>query len=282
MIYHKLHGQSEKIKKLYESGQHTTTIAKKYKCDVKAIRYHLKKLNVEIRKFTDSHRKLPINERFFEHVDTEEKAYILGFLYADGYHDESKYQIVLSLASRDRNILFKIRNYLCPNGYRIAFNQRKKYKNAKPTHQNQYRLLLCSQRMSGDLLKLGLTQKKSFTITFPDVREDLINHFIRGYFDGDGSIHIEPKFKGASVSIISTRKFLESIKQIFNKEFSAYLPKLFQKKEQVILNKNIFSMQYHGTQIIFNIYDYLYKDATIFLNRKKKKFEKFLKFKKLL
>ena len=54
----------------------------------------------------------------------------------------------------------------------------------------EYKLALNSDKLVSDIEKLGVVERKTLTLTFPNLREDLIPHFIRGYFDGDGSVFL--------------------------------------------------------------------------------------------
>lgn len=125
-----------------------------------------------------------LNESYFDEIDTPNKAYILGFLYADGYNNRINNSIVLSLSKEDREILEKISKEVGSN--KPLFESDYVNKN-DGTERHMLILTMASKHMCEALEKWGLTQNKTFTITFPDfLREDLIPHFVRGYFDGDG------------------------------------------------------------------------------------------------
>lgn len=134
-------------------------------------------------------RKYTVDHNFFNTIDTEEKAYILGFLYADGCntYDKSKCKYIISIAQleQDIDILNKILFSLHSNYklYKIVQSENNKIK---------YKVEIASKRMSLDLIKVGCSPRKTFTITFPDenlyFKKNLYPHFIRGYFDGDGCI----------------------------------------------------------------------------------------------
>src|ERR1700687_4461011 len=92
----------EKICSLYRLGTSSIKIAKLYNCSYQSITKLLKRNSVDIRQPTDRKRthKL-VNENYFTEIDTEEKAYILGFFYADAYNKTDGYQIKLDLANQD-------------------------------------------------------------------------------------------------------------------------------------------------------------------------------------
>jgi len=218
-------------------------------------------------------KKYTFDERFFDHIDSEEKAYILGFLYADGYNDESRGVITLSLQEADKEILDKI-SVVIKNTKPLQLIDMKKYHKGK-SHQNQYRLNLCSRHMSQLLSKLGCYQNKSCSCKFPSVVSDtLLRHFLRGYFDGDGCVSYtinKQRRPCGSVSFVGSKYFCHS--------FSDHLDTLeinstvsYSKK----YDKQIRRLAFGGRNQLIKFYDYIYKNATIYLARKKNKFDEFI------
>ena len=82
----------EEIKSLYLSGKSLSEIALIAGCRFENIRSHLKRMQISCRKQEEAQRKMYLNQEFFNSIDTEEKAYVLGFLFADGYNNEVKNQ----------------------------------------------------------------------------------------------------------------------------------------------------------------------------------------------
>ena len=132
-------------------------------------------------------RKIDVDDTLFESIDNPFKAYWLGFLYADGNITynllKTKYSVELCLSEKDLDHLEKYKNFL-NTSKKISYRSNTK----------SYRLNIQSKKMCENLINLGCTPKKSLTLKFPEfLSEDLVNHFIRGYFDGDGSISISNK-----------------------------------------------------------------------------------------
>lgn len=234
---------------LYEGGNSSITIAKQYNCSYPTITRLLKQYNVEIRQPTLRKRTHQlIDENYFEIIDTEEKAYILGFFYADAYHNTDNFQINLTLNNKDLEILEKISH--------ILYDKTKLYH-----HKNNCSsLVIYSKKMSTDLENQGCMQAKTFKITFPNLHKDLQQHFIRGYFDGDGCLWVNDK--RGRVSIASTQSVCMSIKNILEKELSINCSVNKPK------NKNIFYLYINGNRQIKIFLEWMYKGATIFLQRK--------------
>ena len=102
----KIQISKEQIKQYYLEGKSTVEIAQIANCNQSNINSHLKRMGVTIRKPFEI-RKYSLNKEYFKSIDTQEKAYILGFLYADGYNQETKNQIRLTLQKQDKDILDK-------------------------------------------------------------------------------------------------------------------------------------------------------------------------------
>lgn len=210
-------------------------------------------------------RKYIFNLNYFEKIDTEDKAYFLGFLYADGC--VSKDAVKLELKSYDKHILESFREKIG------AKNKELKYRKSSDT----YVIYFNSKKMIDDLKKLGCTPRKTSTLTFPtheQVSDCLIHHFMRGYFDGDGCIYESSKKSGTNTfSVVGNINFVCDYKNtLFKKIGKKNDVRLYMHKKSV----GISSLYVGGNLQIEKIYDFLYKNATLFLFRKKNKFEKIL------
>lgn len=217
-----------------------------------------------------------VNSSFFDNINSSEKAYILGFWYADGYnYQNNRYRIVLNLQEEDRHILESIRNILEYEG-NLLFD--KKYGNRK----NQYRLSINNKGLSIGLSTHGCMQTKTEKLKFPTfLSEELIPHFIRGYFDGDGSIYrclYLKKYFQYGFSIIGTEDMIISIGNYFKEKLnlsvsigSAYRTK--NKKGNPLIKE----LRIGGKKNMIKIMDLLYENkGEFFLTRK---YDKYLLFK---
>ena len=144
-------------------------------------------------------KKYDIDENYFEKIDSPEKAYLLGLIYADGCNYTPTNTVTLCLQEQDKHILEDIKELLHYNA------PLKKIKPKKESHQISFVLTIHSKKISTDLTALGVMQNKTFKITFPDINKDLFSHFIRGYFDGDGCI--SKTGRGAKCNIVSSYDF---------------------------------------------------------------------------
>lgn len=157
-----------------------------------------------------------INENYFENIDNNEKAYWLGFLYADGYiqkRNNKNVKLQICLSVKDETHLDKF--ILCIDG---ELSQ-KRYYGPYKTSGKQVHWYTRNKKIVNDLIKLGCTNKKSHTIRFPKLDSDDLNcAFLFGYYDGDGT----SGYRNTSITT-GSKLFLEDIKNIFNIKNVIYL-----------------------------------------------------------
>jgi len=228
-----------------------------------------KKRTLEYRlKSSLAHRKYNLDESFFEKIDNEEKAYWLGFLSGDSAITENK--VRLRLALKDKEHLKKFKGAVKWTG-----------KDYFPKNNNGIEVGFRSLKMTDDLARYFITPHKTFIIRFPEISKLLERHFIRGVFDADGCINRTIRIRkgksgqiyisyGGEFNIEGNKEFILAIQ---SRLVELGLPNTSTKYS----GKNINRVRYGGINQLRKIYDYLYEDATIFLERKKKLFEEILK-----
>ena len=209
---------------------------------------------------------------FFDEINTQEKAYVLGFLFADGYNYEKRGVVSLSLQEKDKEILDKISKCL-KNTKPLQFIDMIKYHKGK-SHQNQYRLSISSHYTSAILAQLGCGQKKSYTCQFPAISSEMTPHFLRGYFDGDGCISYTPNTNGCpcgSISFVGAVCFCKSVKMVLK---SLEINCSVSRSKRC--DYRIRRLAFGGRKQLNRFYEFIYKNSTISLERKKKKFDEFV------
>ncbi|TQR14738.1 hypothetical protein [Psychrobacillus soli] len=260
--------QNEKLgfgESLINEGHSFSYAVKKSKINYYNFKKFLKEKGYEL---SFSNRKYILSENTFENIDTEEKAYWLGFLYADAYvSNNCGYVLELTLKAADLDHIIKFRNFMKsdhPIMPKVVELDEKKHK--------AYRLAIYSKKLVIDLIKQGCIPCKSLVLKFPSssiVPPNLVRHFIRGYWDGDGTICFTKLkklgFKYCSLSVISTTEFVEEIRNILE------LPKVKLQTEG-----NAYSLRYAGTNLPIKILNFIYEDASIYLPRKHEIYKKFL------
>lgn len=207
-----------------------------------------------------------VNHFYFDKIDSERKAYWLGLLYADGYNNEKFYQVEITLKSEDIALLQIFKEDL-NNKYKIKTKE--VICNGKTFSAS--RLTFYSKRLSQQLKNLGCMQNKSLVLQFPSlsiVPDDLLHHFMRGYFDGDGMISC------IKDTYCSSTKFGITGNKAFVLEYENKLRKNVTISKATYYNQDgkAITWLHGGKNDAIKIYNWLYKDATIFLERKRNKF----------
>jgi len=197
-------------------------------------------------------KQLEYDETFFQKIDSEEKAYWLGFIYADGCISDSN-RFELSLALKDYSHLIKLGKLL----------------NKEITKDNFRCRLSINNKTFGESLKnYGVIPRKSLILKFPKtILPEFISSFIRGYFDGDGCIYYGKKDLTSSsqaVSLIGTGDMLTTILK-----YTKIVVKLSHDARH---HKDCYFIRIGKTKDIIKFLDYLYKDAEVYLDRKYEKY----------
>jgi hypothetical protein len=201
-------------------------------------------------------RKYSINHNFFTTIDSEEKAYILGFIYADGSVSDVNNTLNITLKASEKLFLEAI-NHMMGSDYKLHMNKGR-YNSLCPVTEKVV-LSICSKQIVNDLISLGCTPRKSDTLQFPFIREDLMCHFMRGYFDGDGTVFLHLK-KYIRFGIIGTYEFCKSYIDVLKLDVTIYKEKR--------TDKNVWYINIGNKKTVFKIYNFLYKEHSICLKRK--------------
>jgi hypothetical protein len=252
--------QYEEIVKLYKGGLSSVEIAASYGVTHKTITRILDKCDVQRR--TSGHRKYKLNENYFDDIDTPNKAYILGFLYADGSNTASKCTISMSLQEEDRYILEKMRQEI-DSEKPLEFLDYSNKHDGGYHYKNQYRLLLFSRHMCETLKKHGVVPNKSLVLQWPTfLRDDLYSHFLRGYIDGDG--YIQPHKWEHCVDFISTYDFCKNAQDYIENKLNIKC-----RLDDAPCHNGITTYLYiRYKEQVKRFLDYIYQDAELYLDRK--------------
>lgn len=244
----------------YKAGISIRNLEKKYKIGRTTIGLHLKNNNV-VRKPTGNSyklRKYTLDERYFQKIDTPDKAYWLGFINADGHVWDDG--LVIGLAAKDLTHLELFKT-------KIKSNHKIRY--IKNTNANV--MSLYSRALVQDLRNLGLQKQKSKTQIFPKIDSHLNNSLIRGLLDGDGSItKRSSKYRpGFSVNFSGTYETMFRIKEIVCEELEVSKSKIIEVKN------NFCTLTWGGNFQSEKILDWIYKDSSA-ENRLSRKYSRYL------
>lgn len=193
----------------------------------------------------------------FERIDTEEKAYFLGFMYADGciYYSEKarSYCTRLKLATKDRDILFRLSSLF--SVFTLG------------EYKEDIVLRSYNKQLALNLISLGVLPDKSYSnknnLKLPDIPKELRFHFIRGFWDGDGCIYKRSEY-GLDICVVNTSEvFLESLAKFLNNNEIECLINGYNG-----INENLYRLRITKQRACLVFKEKVYKDATIYLERK--------------
>lgn len=267
---------------LYEDWSSVEDIAKIYEVSSFVIYRVLKENNITIRKCSDrqcytdyiTNKKYFCDETYFEKIDTEEKSYWLGFIYADGNVYIGKGinggtkggTLEIALKASDSYMLENFNRDI--KGDYIVKERKVKCNNK---YFDTARILIHNIKICNDLIELGCIPNKSLVVKPPTkIPKQFINAFVRGYFDGDGCVGYYPYSKStkAIVGFTGNQFILSWIEKIIiqNGVLSTKL-----KKDS---RSNVYRLDIYGRGNMINFYNYIYKDAHYVMDRKQEKFHK--------
>lgn len=234
---------------MYIDGSNVEEISSIYGCNRASIYNLFKKYNLALG--NDRFRKYEIDDYYFDNIDTPNKAYILGFLWADGHNNTRKGIVEMRLQARDKHILDDISKELKSNRP-IYFVKRE-----TDRQQDTYRIYITSRRISDSLLSYGMCANKTYVLQWPkNINDELVPHFLRGFTDGDG--HIGKK----ELSWAGTEMMLNQVRNILFSQFGIDA-KIYDTKTEVIK-----SLRVCKRREIIDVLNWMYKDADLMLERK--------------
>lgn len=210
--------------------------------------------------------KYAVNENFFKKWSPE-MAYVLGYLYADGSLEDASYLRgkYIRVSSIDKLTIIKIREWLKSKHTIVKIDP--------PTTNGHKRYLLRigNHALYDDLTKLGLYPNKSLTIKFPNIPQKNFNHFIRGYFDGDGCVRVcMSKGKKQQLIIRKLSSVFTCGSKLFLEELAKQLNKAVKTKNTKVYNGCKSYMLSYSTEDSVKLFKFLYGNLNknIFLKRK--------------
>lgn len=235
--------------------------------------------------------KAAVNHNFFSDIITEEQAYWLGFWAADGciHYNGKIHSLSLSLSKKDSDHLKKIHALLCPSH---AFREEatKYNKDGSIKSNPMVAIKVSSSKMFHDLVNLGFGLRKTYSgLSIPLIPQELIHHFIRGYFDGDGCISESRgvrtngyDYHNANFTIVAHhRQILDEIKSFFEIENIAVTVKHYSRKFRNDRESSFYVLTISGLKNTSRVYGVLYKDSSISLDRKKNIFQRIVRSQQL-
>lgn len=222
-------------------------------------------VDIKINRLGLKKSKYTYDELYFNSINSSEKAYWLGFFYADGYVSighyngkESSYEASIELSEKDFLHLKKFVNCISGN---IPVNKFRKVCGTPAKIHDFCSVRVYSKTMVFDLINDGVVQNKSFILKFPTcVKEEYMSHFIRGYFDGNGSVCENKKQKSVRCNFTTASEdfAIDLMNWLINNGIRCYITRY----------RNILQCNIRGLKNVEEFRKLLYKDSTIYLDRK--------------
>lgn len=259
----------------YQNNVSLRQLEQKYKVTRQSISAFLTEQGIKIT-VGNHYRKYFHDEDYFENIDTPEKAYWLGFMFSDGYIvDKTGHGIYgqdcfgLNVQEQDKDVLEKFKQALHatnPITWEVRAGRAK-----------MGRLLCTSQKTVNDLIDKGCTKQKSLTLQPPEKLSDSLKwHFIRGFLDGDGSIiKCHPK---------NSNHFVYQVSFVGTYEMMIWLQEQFDWIGSVLPEKrrtNTWYFNFGGNIQVLRYLSKVYNEATVYMDRKYKRFQELLELYKI-
>lgn len=260
----------QRIIKLHLDGLLHKDISYRLLVSHQCINDTLDRNNIPRMSISQRNQHIKRNSHYFDNIDTPNKAYVLGLIFADGnnYCIPGKNALTIVLQDEDKSVLDRVRQEIEYDAPLKFCNMKKK----KEIYHNTYRLVVCDEYMCNKLLELGVDNNKSLKVKFPNyISEKLLPHFIRGYFDGDGGIYYDCKRNKASTTLCGTFDFVSHVSNILHD---------INIKNHIVHPKqcgdnDTYVMQTCGNRSTYDYLTWLYKDADIKMERKYNKYVEF-------
>ncbi len=248
------------IIKMYEVDRiSTAAIGKKFNVTDHTVSSYLKSLGCNVSR---KRSRTPILSNYFEKIDTQNKAYFLGLIAADGSVFQcNKGKIVFSISLIDKDLLDLLSIEICGSD-KLVREVKRKYRDG---NSKMYEIKFSDEIFTNNLISNGILINKTFTLDFPNIDEEFISHYIRGYLDGDGTVY---KFSGKLfIAFYGNKIFIPKLRDYL------YNNNILETKYAIIDRGNHCSIHISSKKANLSMYNYIYNNSNIYLKRKKSIFD---------
>jgi len=208
--------------------------------------------------YNGNHKKYIFNESYFDLIDHQDKAYMIGLFLADGCIVNDNSAFTISLQIKDESILKSIKEKLEYTGnlHYIPLSQK------NSNWQDQCKLYIYSKHMCRALNFYGIVPNKSLILEFPkNLERQYYKHLLRGYIDGDGNISKNTRER--EVRFVSTKEFCYSAKLLIENILNINCMVRKCKK-----NSTVYELSVIGGRQATIFLNWIYTDANLYLQRK--------------
>lgn len=239
---------------MYYYDKTSTELAKKYKCS----RGYICKIWYDAKLKGKERYTYNFNKDYFKIINTEDKAYFLGFIAADGniYNREQNQKILsLNIHKKDIEILEQFIVYMDSDFIIRHYN-------------NMINIQIVSDKLCNDLSKYNIVERKTWIYEPVLLQNELMPHFLRGFLDGDGSIaknhklNIPSSYKICFCGNYKCMQFISNYLKNININNSFYRTSPNKYKHP------FYNIEIHGATSKYCFLKYIYNNATVYLKRK--------------
>jgi len=242
----------DEIEQLYHSGWGCTQLSKRFSTSEAQILQILNRRGVQTGKYLV---KYDFDEHYLDNIDTQEKSYFIGYYLGDGCNSGS----AASITSIDRHILVDMLKLFKSNSPIYTMKKNEEH------HYTKYKFSIGSVYLCNKLTEYGCHPNKTFTTFLPKIDDELYKGLILGLIDSDGCI--TNNGKSWWVSIAGSHDLIHQTHDWIENKFNF--------KVGVYPNKNIYELRISAKSSLYTFLSWLYSDATIYMNRKYKKYLQF-------
>jgi len=213
-----------------------------------------------------------INQNFFKKC-TSSVAYVLGYFVADGCivvkKDRKNNPYVFNITSANKEHLEKIRQVM-NSGHAISAKSR-----GSSTRKSYYQLQISNQVICKNLMKLGILPRKTYNLDFIKIPNNYFSDFVRGFFDGDGSVYIytvngTPQIKASFSS--ASYNFINELNKKICKNLNIPTKTIHKENQEGKLTKYVINFYIDDCEKLAR---FMYKNnPSLYLLRKYKIFKK--------
>lgn len=221
-----------------------------------------------------------IRHDIFSKIETELQAYLLGFYSADGNINEKRKTFRIHLQKQDSELVYLYKDIISPDARTFTIGGHKTTgRNGQEINAHEsFGVDITSAKLCTDLVNLGIGYNKSYNdLHIPEMSENLVRHFIRGYFDGDGCITVWlSKEKGKSDRVRGKFDICAKSASILNEFIKFFATHDIKINLNYLKRDDMYRISTSSKKELEKIYDVLYKDSNFYLSRKFNKFNHYV------
>ena len=218
-----------------------------------------------------------IRHDFFSKIETELQAYLLGFYAADGNINEKRKTLRIHLQKRDSEIVYLYKDTISPDARVFTIDEHKTTgrNGMMVVAHESFGVDITSSKLCTDLVNLGIGYNKTYNeLHIPEMPKELVRHFIRGYFDGDGSFVAGVTVKKNRINPIVTMcmSIIAKTPTILNEFIKFFAEYNLTINLNYLKRDKSYRFTTSSKKVCRKIFHILYDDSNYYLKRKFNKF----------